>query len=90
MDRRILRGIYSAVVGIAITLISGLFQTPFARILDVVRMGAPLTWMQRVVPSTLIYIDWINFAADWIFWLIIVFVVISVAIYFRHRETKKV
>ena len=89
MDFRIMRGIYSLLVGILITLLSGIFQTPFARILVVAQMGAPLTWMTRVIPSSLIHVDWINFITDWAFWLIIVYVVIAVVNYLRHREVKK-
>jgi len=89
MDRRIISGILSVVLGVVITSLSGLFQTPFVRILDVAHMGAPLTWMTRVIPSNLIYIDWVNFIADLVFWLIIVFVVITVGTYLRHRQAKK-
>jgi hypothetical protein len=53
--------------GLALTLLSGLFQTPFAPIFDVVRMGAPLTWTQHVVPSSLYFTNWSNLVADWIF-----------------------
>lgn len=90
MDRRIVEGISSLVVGLVVTLLSALFQTPFAQILDVVRMGAPLTWIQHVVPSSLFFIDWINFVTDWIFWLIMDFILTTVAAYFWHRQAKKV
>jgi len=78
--------------GIIITSLSGLNQTPFVRIqevLDVAHMGAPLTWMTRVIPSDLAFIDWVNFATDWFFWLIIVIAVITVSTYLRHRQVRR-
>jgi hypothetical protein len=71
MKRRILLIILaSVVVGIVITLISGLVQTPMAQLgVDVVYWGIPLPWTMRVIPTHFQSIDWFNFLADSVFWV---------------------
>lgn len=62
----------SVVVGVAVTLISGLVQTPMAQLgIDVVYWGLPLPWTMRVIPTRFQSVDWLNLAADAVFWVII-------------------
>ena len=73
MNTRILLSLLASVVfGIAITLISGLIQTPMAHLgVDVVYWGIPLPWTMRVVPTRFQSIDWLSLIADLLFWVII-------------------
>jgi len=68
----------SIVIGVVITLASGLFRTPFERVgVDVVRSGLPLVWSMRVIPRPTSVI-WSNFLVDIGFWVLIGFVAVSV------------
>lgn len=61
----------SVVVGVMVTLISGLFQTPLARIeVDVVQREMPLPWIIQVTPRAS-YILWIRLVANSVFWTFI-------------------
>jgi hypothetical protein len=60
----------SVLVGVVITVISGFVQTPMAHLgVDVVYWGIPLSWSMRVIPTRFQSIDWLNLAADLIFWI---------------------
>lgn len=89
MNSRILLGLLvSVVVGVVITLISGLIQTPMGHLgIDVVYWGIPLPWTMRVIPTQFQSIDWFNLAADLVFWVVITSVVATSLIYLGTRRT---
>ena len=66
MNKRILLSLLaSVVIGTAITLISGLTQTPMAHLgVDVVYWGIPLSWTMRVILTSFQSIDFLNLIAD--------------------------
>lgn len=91
MNQRILRTFLSIAMGAAISLLSGLFKPPFTRILiDVVEWGAPLSWLMRVIPIRMYSINLPNQVIDLAFWSVIVYFVVAVAVYFRHRKAPKI
>lgn len=76
----------SAAVGVVVTVISGLFMTPFTRMgIDVVRKGAPFPWVIRVIPMG-DHILWDMFVADLAVWVFIALVVSMVAIHVSARK----
>lgn len=81
----------SIIVGVVITLTSGLFRTPLERMgVDVVRIGFPLVWSMRVIPGP-IHVVWGSFLVDVVFWALIGFVAVSTAAYLgRTRTTQPV
>jgi len=78
LKTRILLGVLaSVVIGVVITLISGLIQTPMTHLgVDVEYWGIPLSWITYVIPTRFRHIDWLNFIADLAFWAVIASVVI--------------
>jgi hypothetical protein len=77
----------SVVVGVAITLISGLIQTPMAHLgVDVVYWGMPLPWTMRVIPTQFQSIDWLNLIADLAFWVIIASIVSTSLMYLATKR----
>jgi hypothetical protein len=89
MNARILLGLVASVaVGAAITLISGLIQTPMGHLgVDVVYWGIPLPWTMRVIPTRFQSIDWLNLIADLVFWVIIASVISTTLVYLGTRRT---
>lgn len=81
----------SIIVGVVITLTSGLFRTPLERVgIDVVRSGFPLVWSIRVIPGP-IHVVWGSFLLDVVFWALIGFVAMSTAAHLgRTRTTQPV
>jgi hypothetical protein len=78
----------SVVLGIAITLISGLIQTPMGHLgVDVIYWGIPLPWTMRVIPTHFQSTDWVNFLADSAFWVIIVSIVSAGLMYLETRRS---
>ncbi len=83
----LLRLLASVVVGIVITLISGLIQTPMGRLgVDVVYWGISLPWTMRVIPTHFQSIDWVNFLADSAFWVVIVAIVSAGLMFLEKRR----
>ena len=63
----------SAVVGLAITLLSWFLRPPLSRMgVDVVMRGAPLPWMTQVIPMAG-SILWIGLVVDLAFWAAVIF-----------------
>jgi hypothetical protein len=76
----------SVVVGVAITLVSGLIQTPMGHVgVDVIYWGFPLSWTMRVIPTRFQSIDWLNLAADCIFWTIVASIASMSLLYIRTK-----
>src|SRR5208282_426409 len=77
----------SVVVGSAITLLSKFIQTPRPQLgVDVVYWGIPLSWTMWVIPTRFQSIDWFNFFADFLFWVIIILIVSTSAMRFGIRK----
>ena len=77
----------SVLVGVVVTLISGLFRAPVSRIgVDVVLRGAPLAWMIQVIPRAGSVL-WIRFIADAVFWAAISFAVLTILTHYRPAST---
>jgi hypothetical protein len=86
-DKTLVTVVASIVVGVVITLTSGLFRTPLERMgVDVVRSGFPLVWSMRVIPRP-INVLWGSFLVDVIFWALIGFVAVSTAAYLGRTRT---
>jgi hypothetical protein len=86
--RIILSLVASVFVGIAITLVSGAFQTPMGQLgIDVVYRGLPLFWTMQVIPTRIQSIDWINLAVDAVFWVIITSIIVTSAVYFKTKTS---
>ena len=76
----------SVLVGVAITLISGLIQTPMGHLgVDVIYWGLPLSWTMRVIPTRFQSIDWLNLAADCVFWIIVASILSISLLYIRTK-----
>jgi len=88
MNTRILLSLLASVaVGVAVTLISGVIQTPMGHLgVDVVYWGAPLPWTMQVIPTHFYSVDWGNFTADLVFWVFIASVASMSFIYIAARK----
>ena len=77
----------SVFVGVVITLLSGLIQTPMGHLgVDVIYWGVPLSWTMRVIPTRFQSIDWLNLAADCIFWIIVASIASMSLLYIRSKS----
>lgn len=87
--KRIAGIIFSLAAGGVITLITGLLQNPFYRILDVVHYGLPFSWIIRVIPKPSMIL-WDYFIQNVIFWSIVVYLAMAAVAYFmgKRRRTK--
>lgn len=79
----------SVLFGVASTLLSGFFKTPFTRIgVDVVFLGAPFAWVIKVIPMPAHYL-WDMLLADIILWALPAFIVIMVlSLYLQPRNAE--
>lgn len=76
----------SIVVGVVIALVTGLFRSPLVRMgVDVVYSGMPIAWEIRVIPRAG-QILWTNFIIDAAFWVLIILIVWTIAIYAFGRR----
>jgi hypothetical protein len=76
MDKRNLIALGSILLGIILTWVTGQFSTPLATIqIDVVQYGAPLPWMNRVIPTHFTNYMTSNLIVDAAFWSVVVFVI---------------
>ena len=91
MNKKMTAGL-SIVAGIVITIGTGLFRSPLVRMgVDVVYSGMPMAWEIRVIPRAG-EIVWTNFIADAAFWVLIVLIAWTIAIYTcgRRRVNKQI
>ena len=89
--RNPLKVLYAVLVGLAITLVSGIFfTTHFGRIpIDVLEWGTPLPWITRVIPTQIRVIHWINFVIDLVFWITISLIALGIITVINRRRASR-
>ena len=79
MASRIVTGVIAVLIGLLLTLGTGIFPTPFARIqIDIVIYGAPLAYSTRIIPTKLVAFDWSKLVLDVVFWAIIIYLIMEI------------
>lgn len=78
--------LFSLIIGIIITLLTGLFLYPNGGIIGVKKWGFPFYWLSQVIyPGSVKIIHWSNLLIDILIWGSLFFMIIFLANFFVSR-----
>ena len=84
-------GILSIILGLIISLITGLIPYPTTSIIGVQKWGYPFYWLSKAIsPDAVLDIIWGFLIFDIIFWILISFILIEVIRLLLKKKSKKI
>ena len=84
-------GILSIILGIITSLITGIIPYPTGSIIGIQKWGYPLYWLSKAItPEAVLDITWAFLIFDILFWISILFILISFVNLIFNKIKKKI